>query len=78
MNHQALVDFICNKMSMSHIYQPLLIKALLESGGTSSIRQLAIAVLNMDEAQIAYYEDRIKKMPVPVLSKHEILSLIHI
>jgi len=74
MNHQALVDFICNKMSMSHIYQPLLIKALLESGGTSSIRQLAIAVLNMDEAQIAYYEDRIKKMPVPVLSKHEIIE----
>ena len=74
MNHQTLVDFICKKMSMSHIYQPLLIKTLLESGGTASIRQLAIAVLNMDESQISYYEDRIKKMPVPVLTKHEIIE----
>ena len=74
MDHQDMVNFITKKMSMSHIYQPLLIKTLLEEGGTSSVRQLAIAILNMDESQIAYYEDRVRKMPVPVLTKHGVIE----
>ena len=32
MSYEEFVDFIANRMSMSHIYQPLLIRTLVESG----------------------------------------------
>ena len=64
MTHSELLSFIKSKMSMQHVYQPLLIKTLVECGGSATVRQLAQAVLGLDEPQIRYYEDRIKKMPV--------------
>ncbi|SEA17398.1 hypothetical protein SAMN05660420_01478 [Desulfuromusa kysingii] len=33
MTYEELEEFISNKMTMSHIYQPLLIRSLVESGG---------------------------------------------
>ena len=74
MTFEELKDFILNKMKMSHIYQPLLIKTLLEYGGTSTIKQMAISFLAKDESQIAYYEKIIKNMPVKVLEKHGVLK----
>jgi ATP adenylyltransferase len=74
MRLENLIDFLQNRMSMSHIYQPLLIKSLVDSGGTATIRQLALQFLNQDESQILYYEDRIKKMPLKILSNHKIVS----
>ena len=59
---------------MQHVYQPLLIKTLVECGGSATVRQLAQAVLGLDEPQIRYYEDRIKKMPVPVLRGHGVVE----
>jgi hypothetical protein len=38
MTFEKLIDFLENKMSMSHIYQPLLIKSLVEAGGSATIR----------------------------------------
>jgi len=32
-----LEDFIRNKMKMSHIYQPVMLKVLLESGGEATV-----------------------------------------
>jgi diadenosine tetraphosphate (Ap4A) HIT family hydrolase len=61
-------------MRMSHIYQPLLIKSLIDSGGISTIRQLATNFLASDESQILYYEKRLKEMPIRVLSRHGIIS----
>jgi hypothetical protein len=29
-------------MRMSHVYQPLVIRTLLEAGGTATVRQLAV------------------------------------
>jgi hypothetical protein len=46
MTFDQLCDFIENKMSMSHIYQPLLIKTLLESGGSSTVRDIALEFLS--------------------------------
>ncbi len=74
MNFEQLIDFIENKMSMSHIYQPLLIRSLVETGGMATLRQLAHAFLSQDESQIIYYEKRIKEMPLKVLSKHKVVS----
>jgi len=39
MNFSELKDFIDTKMKMSHVYQPLLIRLLVESGGQSTLRQ---------------------------------------
>lgn len=59
---------------MSHIYQPLLIRLLAEAGGQSTLRQLAKEFSSFDEAQVLLYEDRLKKMPIPVLKRHQVLE----
>ena len=74
MKYQDLIDFLENKMRLSHIYQPLLIKSLTESGGSATIRQLANAFLSQDESQLQYYEHRIKQMPRRVLRNHDVVS----
>ena len=70
-----LGDFIENKMRMSHVYQPLMIRLLLESGNQGTIRQLALGFVGVDEAQIRLYEQRIKKMPVRVLRSHGVVDV---
>ncbi len=61
MTFDELKTFLISKMRMNHIYQPLLIKSLLESGGTSTIRQMAITFLAQDESLILEYEDILKR-----------------
>lgn len=73
MTFEELKDFMEQRMKLSHIYQPLLIKNLLNSGGSSTIRQMALSFLFEDESQIMYYEKRLKEMPIKVLSKHNII-----
>jgi len=68
-----LLDFVRSRMRMSHVYQPLLIRALVEAGGQATLRQLAVAFLVEDESQIRYYEERIKRMPLPVLRRHGVV-----
>ena len=41
LSFEELRDFITSRMRLSHIYQPLLIKTLVESGGVATVRQLA-------------------------------------
>lgn len=74
MKFDDLIAFLETKMSMSHIYQPLLIRTLVDAGGSATLRQLAHAFLSQDESQLIYYEDRIKKMPLMVLRDHGIVS----
>jgi hypothetical protein len=64
MDFADLIDFIDNRMKMSHIYQPLMLRILVESGGTATIRQIAHGFLAQDESQLRYYEGRIKQMPL--------------
>jgi hypothetical protein len=59
---------------MSHIYQPLLIRTLLKSGGHAEIRDIAREFLAHDESQIDYYEHIAKVMPMPVLWRHGIVE----
>ena len=73
MTYEELVDFINDTMTMSHIYQPLLIRSLVDAGGAATLRQLAACFLSQDESQLAYYEKRIKEMPVRVLAKHGVV-----
>jgi hypothetical protein len=54
--HEAakLANFISSKMRMPHIYQPILVKSLLEHGGNASLREIAQAFSAHDESQIEY------------------------
>ena len=74
MNFDQLLGFVKNKMKMSHIYQPLMLKSLVEAGGSATVRQLAHSFLSQDESQLRYYEDRIKRMPLPVLKSRGVVS----
>ena len=75
MKVRELIDFIRVTMRMSHVYQPLLIRTLVESGGAATVRQLARAFAAADDAQVRLYEKRIKEMPLPVLKKHGIVTV---
>jgi len=74
MDFEILREFLLSKMKLSHIYQPLLIKTLIEAGGSATIRQLAITFLTYDESQILYYEKRLKEMPIKVLKSHGVIN----
>jgi ATP adenylyltransferase len=74
MNFEELKNFVNSKMIMSHIYQPLLIRNLVDSGGQATIRQLAINFLSYDESLIIQYEAILKAMPVKILMKHGVIT----
>lgn len=74
MNFNDLCDFIENEMRMSQIYQPLLIRSLVDSDGKATIRQLATIFSSLDESQLQYYEKRIKEMPAKVLKSHGVID----
>jgi ATP adenylyltransferase len=61
-------------MRMSHIYQPVMLKTLLERGGEANLRTIAAAFLAHDESQLEYYEEITKVMPGKVLSKHGLVE----
>src|SRR5215510_14002087 len=71
---EHLRDFIQKRMRMSHIYQPVMIRELLQNGGKASIRNIAAAFLSRDESQLEYYEQITKDMPGKILSKHGIVA----
>ena len=50
-----LKAFLAERMRMSHIYQPLMLKTLLERGGRASVQQIAQALLSEDRSQREYY-----------------------
>jgi diadenosine tetraphosphate (Ap4A) HIT family hydrolase/5-methylcytosine-specific restriction endonuclease McrA len=56
------------------VYQPLLVRALVDAGGVATVRQLAQVFLVQDESQLLYYEKRIKEMPLKVLKRHEVIA----
>jgi ATP adenylyltransferase len=74
MTLDELLQFLRRDIRMSHIYQPVLIKTLLDNAGFCTRRQLALALLMQDESQIEYYEKRLRDMPLPVLKKRGVIS----
>ena len=74
MTFDELLKFIEEDLRMSHVYQPLLISFLVQSGGAATVRQLAQEFALADEASVLHYEKRIKEMPIPVLAKRGVVS----
>lgn len=74
MSFRALRKFLREDMRMSHIYQPVMIKALLSRNGRCSTRQIAAEILSGDSSQLEYYERITREMPGRVLAKHGIVA----
>ena len=71
-----LQNYIREKMRMSHIYQPVMLRVLLERRGEASIEEIARALLSYDISQVEYYEIRVKRMVGKVLTQRGIVTPI--
>lgn len=74
MTFSELKEFLERRMKQSHVYQPVLIRALVDSGGSATVRQLATIFVQQDESQLLHYEKTIRAMPVKVLQKHGVVT----
>ena len=67
-----LKHYINERMKMSHVYQPVMLRTILSNGDEATTNQIAKALLSRDVSQIEYYEERVKQMVGKVLVKNGI------
>lgn len=74
-SYSLLKSYLLQKMRMSHVYQPVMIRAMLKSEDLSvSAEVVARHILKYDASQIEYYISIVKNMPGKVLTKNGILT----
>jgi ATP adenylyltransferase len=71
-----LATYIQNHMRMSHIYQPVMLKTLLQRGGEATVGEIAKALLSYDRSQVEYYAVRTNNMVGKVLRQNAIVAPI--
>jgi ATP adenylyltransferase len=74
MRFDNLLDFINRDMRMAHIYQPVMLRVLLDNGGQASREDIARALLNQDRSQLEYYSAITTNMVGRVLRNHGIVE----
>lgn len=72
--YHSLQHFIEHTMSMSHIYQPVMLMTLLQHHGETEKETLARAFLSHDQSQVDYYKDIVAQQPGRVLKKHGLVT----
>jgi ATP adenylyltransferase len=68
--YERLAHFISHEMRMSHVYQPVMLREILQRGGAASVTDVARALLAEDRSQLEYYEQITKNMVGRVLTKN--------
>lgn len=68
--YEQLAHFIRHEMRMSHIYQPVMLRQILQQKGTVSVNDVARALLAEDRSQFEYYEQITKNMVGRVLTNN--------
>lgn len=68
---ERLRDFIVRHMRMSHVYQPVMLRRLLTSGGKATRTDIARDILNRDPTQLEYYEQIVTGMVGKVLTSKD-------
>lgn len=71
---QDLKKFITEDMSMSHIYQPVMLIELLKNQGSASEEHIAQVILNRDPTQLDYYIDKVRNMVGKVLANRQVTT----
>ena len=74
MDYQSLEHFLRKKMRLTHIYQPIMIRTLLQNDDTASTEEIAREFLNHDESQLKYYKNITKRWPHRTLKAHNVIS----
>lgn len=74
MNYNEIKLFLVEKMRMSHIYQPVMIKKLLEKEGQATDIEIANELLKFDPSQLEYYQSITNNMVGKVLRNHKIVE----
>jgi ATP adenylyltransferase len=74
MLYPNLKEFLLEKMRMSHIYQPVMIKHLLRCGGAATDIEIAKDISLHDPSQIEYYKEITNNMVGRVLRNHHIVE----
>lgn len=74
MTVEELETYIRTQMRMSHVYQPAMLRVLLEQGGVASTSDIAKALLSYDQSQVEYYEIRTKQMVGKVLTNNAVVE----
>ena len=67
-------NFIQNRMRMSHVYQPVMLIALLKQNGTATTSEIASLLLSKDQSQIDYYQQIVNRMVGKVLRRHNLVT----
>jgi ATP adenylyltransferase len=76
MTFDQLREFVSHRMRMSHIYQPVMLMALLRNKGRCPTEDIARAILEHDQSQIEYYEKITREMVGRVLRNHDVVSKV--
>jgi ATP adenylyltransferase len=69
-----LKEFLEEKMRMSHIYQPVMIKHLLRNNGAANAIDIAKDISLQDPTQLEYYQNITNNMVGRVLRNHKIID----
>lgn len=74
MTYTKLREFLVDKMRMSHIYQPVMIKCLLRNKGVANDLDIAKEISLQDPSQTEYYQSITNNMVGRVLRSHDVVS----
>lgn len=74
MDFPGFKSFLTGKMKMSHIYQPVMIRKLLDSEGVATDLDIANELLKFDPGQVEYYQKITNNMVGKVLRNHKIVG----
>ena len=74
MKFEELLDFIQNKMRMSHVYQPVMVRTLLAHHGEANDETIAKNLLPHDRSQIEYYQQITRNMVGRVLRQRGVVE----
>ncbi len=72
--YNEIRNFLTDKMRMSHIYQPVMIKKLIDSKGKTTDEEIARELLKYDPSQVEYYQKVTNNMVGRVLRNHKVVS----
>lgn len=70
MTKDLLLEFLRDRMSMTDVYQPVVLKELLLNEGVRTKAQLATALAGYDISVQEYYERIVMRWPKSTLTKH--------
>jgi ATP adenylyltransferase len=74
MRFEDLVQFMERDMRMSHVYQPVMLRELLDRGGRATREDIARALLNEDRSQLEYYAEITRNMVGRVLTNRRVVK----